>query len=538
MQNHLTRRGAMYYYRRRIPIDLLQHFSPKKEITKALGTSDRREAERLARALAVKHDDEFQTIRATQAAPATAPASSCSAFDIKTIDLGFSEEENNGQILSEHAPSFETLVATEAAHQLEQLKRAILHHRLTGNLQDFMTLERLRFVNNRAALEGREESHYPTWKLRAVVLAQQEVFEPGQHLPIKWLNKTQQAPSTQVAKPATSTGESVLLEKLVELWQKDRNPTNARTVLKAELVARRFVELQGDHPVHEITKKQCIAFRDALRADGQSIPNTNSYTDKLRALFSVAQARDIIKENPAAGLALKDPTPRAKKRLPFDAESLVKVFSSPIYTAGERPKGGAGEAAYWLPLLSLFTGARLEELGQLTPDDVREESYDDGTGNRAKTWVIRLTDSGENQGLKNAASARRVPLHAELIRLKFVEFAKTRNGKTRLFFELRPDTKGVETGLWSKWFGRWLRETCKVDDPRIVFHSFRHTFKDLCRAAEIEEAIHDALTGHSGNPIARSYGSDQYPLRPLVQAIQKLRLPTKAQSVISAILGS
>ncbi|MGA7326889.1 MAG: hypothetical protein WBX25_20965 [Rhodomicrobium sp.] len=40
------------------------------------------------------------------------------------------------------------------------------------------------------------------------------------------------------------------------------------------------------------------------------------------------------------------------------------IFSFPIFTKGERPKGGGGEAAKWLPLLAAFTGARLEELGQ------------------------------------------------------------------------------------------------------------------------------------------------------------------------------
>jgi integrase len=184
------------------------------------------------------------------------------------------------------------------------------------------------------------------------------------------------------------TAEAVSLQKLVEFWRNDRNPTNARTILKAELVVRRFIELQGDLPAHAITRKHCIAFRDALRAEGQSIPNTNSYTDKLRALFAVAQARDVLKENPALGLAIKDLIPKSKKRLPFDSDALVKVFSSPIYTAGARPKGGAGEAGYWLPLLSLFTGARLEELGQLTPEDVREETYDDSAGNRALAWVM------------------------------------------------------------------------------------------------------------------------------------------------------
>jgi len=56
-----------------------------------------------------------------------------------------------------------------------------------------------------------------------------------------------------------------------------------------------------------------------------------------------------------------------------------------------------------------------------------------------------------------------------------------------------------------------------------VFHSFRHSFKDACRECGIEEAIHDALTGHSGGGVGRSYGGQMYPLPPLIKAMEKLK---------------
>ena len=50
------------------------------------------------------------------------------------------------------------------------------------------------------------------------------------------------------------------------------------------------------------------------------------------------------------------------------------------------------------------------------------------------------------------------------------------------------------------------------------FHAFRHTFKTACRAARIEEELHDAITGHSGGGVGRSYGS--FPLEALNADIQ------------------
>jgi integrase len=54
----------------------------------------------------------------------------------------------------------------------------------------------------------------------------------------------------------------------------------------------------------------------------------------------------------------------------FTPEELKAVFGGPVFTEGARPAGGKGEAAFWLPLLALFTGARRSELAGLTVDNL------------------------------------------------------------------------------------------------------------------------------------------------------------------------
>ena len=76
-----------------------------------------------------------------------------------------------------------------------------------------------------------------------------------------------------------------------------------------------------------------------------------------------------------------------------------------------------------------------------------------------------------------------------------------------------------------EWWGRYARQKANIVDPRKVFHSFRHTFKDAYRACHIPEEVHDALTGHSGGGVGRSYVGLHYPLVPLVEAMKKLRYP-------------
>lgn len=64
-----------------------------------------------------------------------------------------------------------------------------------------------------------------------------------------------------------------------------------------------------------------------------------------------------------------------------------------------------------------------------------------------------------------------------------------------------------------------------------MFHSLRHTFKSLCRAAGVTEEVHDALTGHRGS-VGRSYGS--VPTAVLVDAVERLQVPI-ALPVIDAV---
>ena len=78
---------------------------------------------------------------------------------------------------------------------------------------------------------------------------------------------------------------------------------------------------------------------------------------------------------------------------PFSNQELQRLFASPVFTQGLRPEGGKGEAAYWLPLISLFSGSRRTEIAQLRVEDVRQ-----GEGG---IWFFDFNDRGEDQRLKN-----------------------------------------------------------------------------------------------------------------------------------------
>ena len=148
-----------------------------------------------------------------------------------------------------------------------------------------------------------------------------------------------------------------------------------------------------------------------------------------------------------------------------------------------------------LPLIALFTGARQSELAQPRIEDLKQ---DPETG----LWFFDISTEG-GRSIKTASSRRKVPVHPHLLsvgllryRQSLVDQTKTASGD--LWPDIKSDAEGRRAGPWSKWFNRYLRVNAKVLDPSKVFHSFRHTFKRMCRDAGIGEELHDALTGHSG----------------------------------------
>lgn len=353
--------------------------------------------------------------------------------------------------------------------------------------------------------------------------------------------------------PTTSEGESI--RAAFEGWKKSKasSPTTLREFTYA---IGRFIELHGDIPVQKITRKSVREFREALQqmpvrragtirratlpelvdwsrthpeARKISPATVNKLLGGVQAVAVWARDNGYILDDvpwadPFSNMRLEESEP---DRAPWETGDLRVLFSSPIFTEGARPKAGGGEAAFWLPLLGIFTGARLGELAPLTVADVTTDQATD-------IFTIAITEDVEKgRRLKTLSSRRVIPVHPELVRLgfgAFVEQVKQVGGKdARLFPLLKAGPLGGFGESWSKWFGRYIRGL-GVTNKAQVFHSFRHGFKDALRAAGVSEDINDALTGHAGGgSIGRSYGAKdivrRFGLPALADAISKVSYP-------------
>ena len=329
-----------------------------------------------------------------------------------------------------------------------------------------------------------------------------------------------------VAASPTPTG-TMLDTTIVDQWAAERKPKQ-KGIDTHRAVARWFYDRLGKKPVDQITRQDVLTFKTKLLGEGQTPANIKMKLSRLRTLLQWAADNGYAVSNVAHGITIKDTQAAKNKRKPFDLAALNAIFGSGVYANGERPTQGRGEAAYWIPLLALFTGARMEELGQLRPDDVGQRTYPDPDGNEQQGWFLNLVESDGENGteLKTAESERLIPLHSELERLGFVAFAQAMKdeGRDRLFHQLTPGPYGNLTHKWGQWFATCLRDACGVTDRRMTFHSFRHTFTDYVRRPDIPEGIQRQLVGHSSKDVHDDYGSG-YNLHWLVEAMKLYKIP-------------
>lgn len=319
------------------------------------------------------------------------------------------------------------------------------------------------------------------------------------------------SPSLSLPVPA-----KVSLWSLVEYWsnQAERRP---RTLMEVNTAFKRLIACNGNLSPSEVEKRHIVAYKDWMLEQGRSAATIKKSIGLLSTVFELAVANDKMSVNVTRGIRLAKPKVEKKSRIPFDSSDLGRIFTSPVFSQAERPRGGKGEAAYWLPYLGLWTGARLEELGQLLVADVCCE--------QAMHYLNISDDPLTGKKLKSNSSRRRVPIHPELVRLGFLDYVRQQvdAGHAHLFPLLSSAAGRQLTASWSQWFSRYLRNTVGIKDRRKVFHSFRHGFKEACRLSGIPKDVHDQLTGHASRDVGDRYGGEQYPLRPLVAAIESLR---------------
>lgn len=249
----------------------------------------------------------------------------------------------------------------------------------------------------------------------------------------------------------------------------------------------------------------------------------NSYISKMSSFLGWACREGIIANNPAQRLLVEDEVDDKDKREPFSLDQLKLIFNAPLYRGCKDDGAGYAtpgsqvirRARFWVPLISLFHGMRMNEICQLSLDDIETLDGID---------CIHVRTETEGQKTKSRAARRIVPIHPELKRMGFNAYVGTlrEQGETRLFPELKQDGRGYYSDSFNKWFGRFLRKI-SAKTERTSFHSFRHTWRDAMREANVKDEVVFALGGWSdGGGTHANYGSG-IKVKTRAEAIAKVR---------------
>jgi integrase len=253
-----------------------------------------------------------------------------------------------------------------------------------------------------------------------------------------------------------------------------------------------------------------------------STNTVNGYLTTVSTLFNWAVREERMPSNPARGLLVGED--KDARREPFSKEQLRLIFGAPLYTGcvddehnyakpgSNRPR----RARFWIPLLSLFHGLRLNEACQLGVDDI---THIDSIA------VIRVREVRPDQSVKSKSGTRDIPIHPTVTELGFLDYVVTvkANDHERLFPELKQDARGYYSDAFQKWFSRFLR-SCGADRPKTSFHSFRHAWRDALRRADVPDRRAQALGGWKEGGADAGYGKGE-PLYKLALEVAKVEYP-------------
>ena len=158
---------------------------------------------------------------------------------------------------------------------------------------------------------------------------------------------------------------------------------------------------------------------------------------------------------------------------------------------------------YWLPLVGLYTGARVNEVCQLNPQsDIRQD--EDGI------WYFVITeDEVDGKGHADVdksvkmETTRQVPIHHKLLELGFIDYFNRvkATGERMLFPEWSP-LRGRAAGMAERWFRDFLKVVNlhgamnKKGRALRGYHAFRHTLLSYGRNTKPEGVNLFCITGH------------------------------------------
>lgn len=563
--SYLLRRGASYYARVRVPLDLVDTIG-RKELVKALGTKDELDAKRLMWSVVESWNRQFDDMRARRILTADDKADATWQHYTATL-------ERDEQTRQAAPTQVQIDAATEAA--VERVQREKIDVRdplaaLDASL-DIMVLKggrefdanarrvkldtmRKHLAEGETALIAHEvDAYIDQNKLLIDPLSPDrgDIARRMMRAEVEALARTLERdkgdytgrPYDPIVKPATGTsreqakpGETIM-ELFVNYERENPKSITADTLKQARRDIGTFVDYVGSTcPVHRIDKKavrewKALLMRYPVKATetkdfaGMKIaqivrhnekvgkplltPRTvNRYLASLGAFCNWLVNHGYLDQNPTAGMALA----KEKKisTVPFTADQMNALFKSPLFT-------GCQSADEWRNIAKpgnitirdhRFWVPLVMLYSGARPAEIAQLAVADVRKEHGH-WIMHITTEGEgDKSVKTRGSMRVLPVHPELIRLGFIKYrdGMENAGQQRLFPEAKRNSRGQMIAEFSREFGRYLTRIGMKEGRGLSLYSFRHGATDALRRAGYLDDQFGFILGHTSGSTTGRYG--------------------------------
>ncbi|TIS62074.1 site-specific integrase [Mesorhizobium sp.] len=370
-------------------------------------------------------------------------------------------------------------------------------------------------------------------------------------------------PKDPIVKSATGTSreQAAKGEGIMELFEQyaAENPKGIATdtIAQARRDVGSFVDYVGSTcPVHRIDKKavrewkallmkypvkatessafagmklaQIVKHNETVDKPVITVRTVNRYIAGFSAFCSWLVNHGYLDHNPADGMFLKKP--KDKTTVPFTVEQMNALFKSPLFT-------GCQSADEWRFVAKPGNVKILDHRYWLPlimlysgarPAEIAQLAVADVRQEHGH-WIMHITTEGDgDKSVKTEGSMRVVPVHDELVRLGFIKYRDGMEaaGHTRLFPEAKRNQRGQMVAEFSREFGRYLTRLGMKTGRGLSLYSFRHGAADaLRRAGHLDEQF-GFILGHTAGTMTGRYGiMPQGMLKQRVEIIGSITYP-------------
>lgn len=253
----------------------------------------------------------------------------------------------------------------------------------------------------------------------------------------------------------------------------------------------------------------CDVIRKNAKINGDSKRKHVRYIKELITHANVLEP-DVYKTNLLNLLPKFDKTPKSEKNphFPYSDEQLLKMFDP---TQPEHTYFKKNPDQFWVCMIALFTGSRLNAVVTLQYDDIIKKDGID---------CIQFIENHPLKKLKTEASERIVPIPKQLLDMGFVQYFQNQKQKLKKtgsdFIFPKCQTKNgtfngkvVGRGVLSFLTEIGIRGS---NDKKLDFHSFRKNASiRLQNAGVIQSFINDIIGWEGTNTMEKSYSNHTIP---------------------------